>query len=100
MLYEVITDSASPAMVEKVRRNIRTHNPAARIVLAASPLLVTRPELIRGRRVLVVEDGPSLTHGGMRFGAGTLAARHHGAAEVLDPRPWLAGSLQETFAIV
>ncbi len=91
-------DSASPAMVEKVQRNIRSHNPAARIVLASSPLLVERPELIRGRRVLVVEDGPSLTHGGMRFGAGILAARQHGAAEVVDPRPWLAGSLHDTFA--
>ncbi len=91
-------DSASPEAAEEVRRNIRQHNPAARIVLAASPLSVDRPELIRGRRVLVVEDGPTLTHGGMRFGAGSLAARTHGAAEMLDPRPWLVGSLRETFA--
>lgn len=91
-------DSASPEAVEQVRRNIRQHNPRARIVLAASPLTVDRPELIRGRRVLVVEDGPTLTHGGMGFGAGSLAARTHGAAEMLDPRPWLVGSLRETFA--
>ena len=91
-------DSADPDAVETVRRNIRTYNPAARIVLAASPLTVDRPELIRGRRVLVVEDGPTLTHGDMPFGAGTLAARNHGAAELVDPRPWLVGSLRETFA--
>lgn len=91
-------DSADPDTVETVRHNIRTYNPAARIVLAASPLTVDRPELIRGRRVLVVEDCPTLTHGDMPFGAGTLAARNHGAAELVDPRPWLVGSLRETFA--
>ncbi len=91
-------DSARPDQVEAVRANIRACNPRARIVLARSPLSVDRPELIRGRRVLVVEDGPTLTHGGMPHGAGFLAARQCGAAELVDPRPWLAGSLGETFA--
>lgn len=91
-------DTARPDQVEAVRANIRACNPGARIVLARSPLTVDRPELIRGRRVLVVEDGPTLTHGGMPHGAGFLAARQCGAAELVDPRPWLAGSLDETFA--
>jgi len=91
-------DTASPEQVGQVRANILACNPAARIVLAASPLQVDRPELIRGKTVLVVEDGPTLTHGGMPYGAGTLAARQCGAAELVDPRPWLAGSLRETFA--
>jgi predicted GTPase len=91
-------DTARPEQVEAVRANIRACNPGARIVLAESPLAVDRPELIRGRRVLVVEDGPTMTHGGMPHGAGFLAARQCGAAELVDPRPWLAGRLGETFA--
>jgi predicted GTPase len=91
-------DTARPDQIEAVRANIRACNLRARIVLARSPLAVDRPELIRGRRVLVVEDGPTLTHGGMPHGAGFLAARQCGAAELVDPRPWLAGRLWETFA--
>jgi predicted GTPase len=91
-------DTADPELVEAVRANIRACNPRARIVLAESPLEVDRPELIRGKRVLVVEDGPTLTHGGMPHGAGALAARQCGAAELADPRPWLAGSLRDVFA--
>lgn len=91
-------DTASPEQVEAVRDSIRACNPRARIVLAESPLRVDRPELIRGRRVLAVEDGPTLTHGGMPHGAGALAARQCGAAELVDPRPWLSGSLRGTFA--
>jgi predicted GTPase len=91
-------DTATPQQVETVRTNIATCNPGARVVLAGSPLTVERPEQIQGRRVLVVEDGPTLTHGGMPYGAGTLAARKYGAAELVDPRPWLVGSLRDTFA--
>ena len=91
-------DTATPEQVGTVLANIRSCNPSARVVLAGSPLEMDRPDLVRGRRVLVVEDGPTLTHGGMPYGAGTLAAREHGAAELVDPRPWLAGSLRDTFA--
>ncbi|MCG6906367.1 MAG: cyclic 2,3-diphosphoglycerate synthase [Desulfobacteraceae bacterium] len=91
-------DSADPAAVAAVRRTIAAHNPKADIVLADSALLVDAPERIRGRRVLVVEDGPTVTHGDMPFGAGVIAARRFGAAALVDPRPHLVGSLQETFA--
>ncbi|MFZ2041029.1 MAG: cyclic 2,3-diphosphoglycerate synthase [Desulfobacterales bacterium] len=90
-------DSADPAAVEAVRRTIAAHNPAADIVLANSALIVDAPERIRGRRVLVIEDGPTVTHGEMPFGAGVIAARRFGADALVDPRPYLAGSLQETF---
>lgn len=90
-------DSADPAAVEAVRRTIAAHNPAADIVLANSALIVDAPERIRGRRVLVVEDGPTVTHGDMPFGAGVIAARRFSADALVDPRPYLVGSLQETF---
>jgi predicted GTPase len=90
-------DSAEAEKVEVVEANIRKHNPRATVVYANSPVTVDDPSVIEGKRVLVVEDGPTLTHGGMTFGAGTLAARKHGAAEIVDPRPFLVGSLQETF---
>lgn len=90
-------DSADPAAVEAVRRTIAAHNPAADIVLANSALIVDAPERIRGRRVLVIEDGPTVTHGDMPFGAGVIAARRFGADALVDPRPYLVGSLQETF---
>ncbi|MGD8543090.1 MAG: cyclic 2,3-diphosphoglycerate synthase [Desulfobacteraceae bacterium] len=91
-------DSADPAAVAAVRQTIAAHNPDADIVLADSALLVDAPERIRGRRVLVVEDGPTVTHGDMPFGAGVIAARRFGAEAQVDPRPHLVGSLQETFA--
>jgi predicted GTPase len=91
-------DSADPAAVAAVRRTIAAHNPDADIVLAESALRVDAPERIRGRRVLVVEDGPTVTHGDMPFGAGVIAARRFGAGTLVDPRPHLVGSLQETFA--
>ncbi len=91
-------DSADPASVAVVRRNIHDRNPAARVVEANMPLGVERPDLVRGKRVLVVEDGPTLTHGGMAFGAGVLAARRAGAAELVDPRPFAVGSIRRTFA--
>jgi predicted GTPase len=90
-------DSAAPAAVEQVRQSLAAHAPRATVVLAESPVVVDRPELIAGRRVLVVEDGPTLTHGGMSFGAGVLAARAHGAAQLIDPRPQAVGSIAETF---
>ncbi|MCK6479674.1 MAG: GTPase [Planctomycetaceae bacterium] len=91
-------DSADPAAVDRLRRSIHDHNPSARVVDAAMPLVVDRPEMVKGKRVLVVEDGPTLTHGEMRFGAGVLAARRLGASEIVDPRPFAVGSIRETFA--
>ncbi|MFZ2446484.1 MAG: cyclic 2,3-diphosphoglycerate synthase [Syntrophobacteraceae bacterium] len=90
-------DSAPRANVDKVRANIGKSNPDARIILAESPIQVDDPERIRGKRVLVVEDGPTLTHGGMPFGAAAIAARKYGAAEIVDPLPFAVGSIRETF---
>jgi len=83
--------------IEKVRRNIRLVNPGARIIDAASPIRLEDPSIITGKRVLVVEDGPTLTHGEMKFGAGIVAADRYGASEIVDPRPYLQGTLVETF---
>jgi predicted GTPase len=91
-------DSADPGQVSRVRKTIEHHNPAADVVLAESKIIPDDPELIRRKRVLVIEDGPTLTHGGMAFGAGSLAAVRFGAAETVDPRPFLRGSLKDTFA--
>jgi predicted GTPase len=91
-------DTAAPEGVLAVRRSIRALNPRAMVVEAASPISVEEPGTIAGKRVLAVEDGPTLTHGGMAYGAGVLAARKHGAAEVVDPRPHAVGSIRETFA--
>ena len=90
-------DSASPENIQTVRENIEKVNPTAVVIDAASPLTVHHPELIKGKRVLVVEDGPTLTHGEMRLGAGTVAARKYGAREMVDPRPFVVGKLAETF---
>jgi predicted GTPase len=90
-------DSASAEKVAEVRETIRTCNPGAEIVLAESPVLVGRPEAIRGRRVLVVEDGPTLTHGEMPSGAGLLAATTFGASRVVDPRPFAVGSIGDIY---
>jgi predicted GTPase len=84
--------------IEQVRENIRAVNPAAVIIDAASPLTVEGDVELAGKRVLVVEDGPTLTHGEMTYGAGVVAAMRMGAAELVDPRPWAAGRLAETFA--
>jgi predicted GTPase len=83
--------------IETVRSNIREFNPAAVVVDAASPIFVEDPSVIDGKRVLVVEDGPTLTHGGMKYGAGVVAADRFGAAELIDPRPFAVGSIEETF---
>ncbi len=91
-------DSAGPEGIAAVRRSIRELNPGATVVDAASPLSVEGAETIRGKRVLAVEDGPTLTHGEMKFGAGVVAAIRHGAAEIVDPRPYTVGTLTETFA--
>ncbi len=90
-------DSASPEGIERIRESIRRYNPDATVIDAASPLTVDDPESIRGKRVLVVEDGPTLTHGGMKYGAGVVAATKFGAAELVDPRPYLVGELKKTF---
>jgi len=72
-------------------------NPQATIIEAASPIFLEAPELIRGKKVLVVEDGPTLTHGEMAYGAGIVAAKRFGAAQIIDPRPYAVGSIVETF---
>ena len=92
-------DSATQENITRVRENIRTANPNAVIVEATSPILVDEAdaEAIRGKRVLAVEDGPTLTHGDMSFGAGILAARKFGAGEIIDPRPYAVGSIREAF---
>jgi predicted GTPase len=92
-------DTASAEAVFELRDNIRSVNAKALIVDAASPLIVERAELIMGKRALVVEDGPTLTHGEMKFGAGMIAAQKHGAAEVIDPRPYAVGTIKKTFEI-
>ena len=91
-------DSADPAGVATVRANIAAVNPTAAVVSANSALRLDDPALVAGKRVLVVEDGPTLTHGGMKIGAGTVAAQRFGAAALVDPRPYLVGRLRETFA--
>lgn len=85
--------------VEKVRRNLTRLNPKATILLANMTKQADKPELIKGKRVLVVEDGPTLTHGGLSFGAGYLAAMKYKAREVIDPRPYAVGSIKETFTL-
>jgi predicted GTPase len=89
-------DTADLATTEQLRGHVRLANPYAVIVEAASPVRGDRPDLITGRKVLVIEDGPTLTHGGMRFGAGTILARKFAAAKILDPRPYAVGSIAHT----
>ena len=90
-------ESADSAGVQIVRENIAKVNPDAIVIDAASPIKVDNPEVIKGKRVLAVEDGPTLTHGEMKIGAGTVAAGKFGAAGLVDPRPYVAGTLSETF---
>ena len=90
-------DSASHENILTVINNIRKVNPAAVIIEGASPIMVDNPELIRGKKVLVIEDGPTLTHGEMKYGAGTVAAEKLGASEIIDPRPFTVNSISETF---
>lgn len=91
-------ETAGRRGVEAVRRSIAKHNPAAVVIDAASPIDVEDPAVISGRRVLVIEDGPTLTHGEMRYGAGVMAAKKHGAAALVDPRAWAVGTIAEAFA--
>ena len=90
-------DSSSPEGIQTVRESIEKVNPNAIVVDCASPIKVDDPSLIKGKRVLVVEDGPTLTHGEMKLGAGVIAARKFGAAEMVDPRPFTVGRLSDTF---
>ncbi|MFN2297443.1 MAG: GTP-binding protein, partial [Anaerolineales bacterium] len=90
-------DTADPQALLKVRENVARLNPQAAVIEAESPISIERPENIRGKRVLVVEDGPTLTHGEMAYGAGWVAARRFGAAEIVDPRPFAAGSIAAVF---
>src|SRR5512146_416799 len=90
-------DTANPDSVIAVRENLRAVNPRAIMIEAASPLFVQDPAGIRGKRVLVIEDGPTLTHGEMAYGAGWVAARRFGAAEIVDPRPFAVGAIAATY---
>jgi predicted GTPase len=92
-------DSAAPENIQQVRENIEKVNPTAIVIDGASPIKVDDPSVIKGKKVLVVEDGPTLTHGEMKIGAGTVAAQKFGAAEMIDPRPYTVGKLSETFRI-
>jgi len=90
-------DTADPKNVATVRKNVRSLNLNAIIIEAASPITVDRPELIKSKRVLIVEDGPTLTHGNMPYGAGTIAAKRLGVTEIVDPRPYAVGSIVKKF---
>lgn len=92
-------DSAEPDKIQIVRENIAKVNPNAIVIDGASPISVEDISVIKGKRVLVVEDGPTLTHGEMKIGAGTVAAQKFGASEIIDPRPYTVGRLKETFKI-
>jgi predicted GTPase len=91
-------NTADPVKVEEVLANCRRHNPKAAVLRCASRIALDRPELVRGKRALVIEDGPTLTHGGMQYGAGWFAAREAHAAEIVDCRPYAVGSIAETYA--
>jgi predicted GTPase len=90
-------NTATQLGIETVRCNVTQHNPKAKIFEVACKVSVPFPEQVRGKRVLVVEDGPTLTHGEMAYGAGVVAAKECGAAEIVDPRPYAAGSIRSTF---
>lgn len=90
-------DSADAKNVAELEENIRKHNPNAIVVKANSRLELDKPELIKGKKVLVVEDGPTLTHGEMKFGAGVVAAQKYGAGRLVDPRPWTVGTITQTY---
>lgn len=90
-------ETASQEGIDTVKSNIKKSNPTATVIEAESPVTVDDPELLKGKRVLVVEDGPTVTHGNMKFGAGVVAAKKHGVSEIIDPRPYIVGSIKETF---
>jgi predicted GTPase len=90
-------ETANRDDIQVVQDHIREANSDAIVIEAASPLFVENPEMIKGKRVLVVEDGPTLTHGGMKYGAGYVAAKRYGAKEIIDPRPYAVGSIIDTY---
>jgi len=90
-------DTAAPENISIIRENIKKNNPDARVVEAFSPVTVDEPNLIRNRKVLVIEDGPTLTHGEMGFGAGVIASKKYGAYEIADPRPYAVGSIKDVY---
>jgi predicted GTPase len=90
-------DTADPAKVRQVKENIKMLNPNATVLDAASPITVDKPELIRGKRVLAIEDGPTITHGSMPYGAAVIIAKNLGASEIVDPRPYAVGSIKEVY---
>jgi predicted GTPase len=90
-------DTADESRIRRIEESAELLNPGARVIRAESPVTNERPDLVRGKRVLVIEDGPTLTHGGMTYGAGSVAARRDGAAEIVDPRPYAVGSIRDTF---
>lgn len=91
-------DTADSAKVEQVKANVKSVNPDALILDAASPIIADKPELVKGKRVLVIEDGPTVTHGDMPYGAATIAAKKFGAKEIVNPKPYAVGSIKETYA--
>jgi predicted GTPase len=91
-------DSATPEQIAEVEESIRSLNPSATVIHANSPITTTDETTLAGKRVLVVEDGPTLTHGEMLFGAGVVAAKRSGASEIIDPRPYAVGTIADTFA--
>lgn len=90
-------DSATPKEIEEAKKNIRINNPTAMVIQATSPITVDTPAIVRGKAVLVIEDGPTLTHGEMAYGAGVVASKNLGAKELVDPRPFAKGSIREVF---
>jgi predicted GTPase len=90
-------DTADPQKVKQVKDNIKLVNPSATMLEAASPITADNPEAVRGKRVLVIEDGPTLTHGGMPYGAGTIFAKKFGAGMIVDPKPYAVGSIGEAY---
>jgi predicted GTPase len=90
-------DTADPLKVKQVRENTKTVNPNATVLEAASPITAENPEAVRGKRVLAIEDGPTITHGGMPYGAGVVFAKKFGASELVDPRPFAVGSIREAY---
>ena len=90
-------DTADPQKVQQVRENIKSVNPVATVLEAASPITADNPEGVRGKRVLAIEDGPTVTHGGMTYGAGVVFAKKFGASELVDPRPYAVGSIKDAF---
>jgi len=92
-------DSAEPAKVEQVKANVKQVNPDVLVLEAASSIIVDKPEVIKGKRVLVIEDGPTVTHGNMPFGVATIAARQFGAGEIVDPRPYAVGTIKKTYEL-